>query len=1093
MTTSHTVTDSQGMTVSDELLSLLSLICIRTASGDLERLHQAEDLAASVAAALGFPDDGRRVPVTAEDIRQSLRRVEQRCERQVHRHEEKKLFRGSVVGWRHVGRRPLLDLDEVLRRLSYRGPLSLTQPLWDSPKEIGWVMMLALRMRPKLNEEQLVELIHRAFGEPGGPLVIEAQARIDRVRLNLFESGRLKTGRLSQGAYEVSDEYLEMGMERFREEIALVLRGSFDDPSPTISSASPGTREPRFVPPARSRQMVLDILTSAARPMSQEEIEREMQRRLEIPDEEALHVDEGYTRTRFSSIVVWRNGLQPLKDEGLVWQIGGQWTLAGPTSEPDQPGLRPVLGTRPPRYVPAAVSRQAVLEILTNAASPLSQAEIEQEVQRRLSIPDEEARYVEPGYPRPRFSSIVVWSNGLKPLRDEGTAKQVGGKWKLAIPPSGPNPTPPDLQGAPFPLAKDAAWPVLDLLRREPAGLSDREIDQRMHTTFKLDAGVWTFREHPSHKVPKFIYQMELARQALSRMALIELAGSDQWRVTEKGRTATASDILQDIADAIRQVTSGATSTPHEPLQAVVPPWPQGWLWPAVEVFRELAGSAVGVDVTNTQVNTALAERLQLSTAARSVGSLQFRGQYEYTTRFDAIRRMLRLVGAIEQGARVQPRPHHLLQRGLTITRAELEAEIAPIVPIVLTDYSFNSQLDALIKRAGEGVEPPPTRGSSSPGENRNNRPESPSEPAVEFSRSATAFAVKTHGLVTTEDDAVAPVREAGFNLIGWRNPDTNGTLSAFAYRFAPELASLDSAVGQSVRSMLPHIQAYLRSKFPNNGISVTGHVLAPERLGATVRQDLLAVWNGAGVAPVPLHLVRSDRDSEESHGEDETDPVGRSSAQPRGDDNGGTPAANEWATYQKSTGSNDSWVSGLIQEIHDAFAGKNGTPFERLCKALMEADPDVASVGMTHLSADQGADLICFDANGEETTYVQCKHWRSGGGSKYNTSPNNIAEFAGKINESYVKYLQHQLPVRAIWITTGDVDPSARSDITRRSLGSRVRYEIWGPEELCIHLLELRDIGFVRLRRAAGDDGLLREQVAVDRTALRAFLEPDS
>ena len=69
------------------------------------------------------------------------------------------------------------------------------------------------------------------------------------------------------------------------------------------------------------------------------------------------------------------------------------------------------------------------------------------------------------------------------------------------------------------------------------------------------------------------------------------------------------------------------------------------------------------------------------------------------------------------------------------------------------------------------------------------------------------------HGLVETEDRTSAAVANAGFDLIGWRQPEPGKpTVVAFAYRVVEDVASLDAGLADEIRAGLAAVQSYLRT-----------------------------------------------------------------------------------------------------------------------------------------------------------------------------------------------------------------------------------------------------------------------------------------
>lgn len=209
--------------------------------------------------------------------------------------------------------------------------------------------------------------------------------------------------------------------------------------------------------------------------------------------------------------------------------------------------------------------------------------------------------------------------------------------------------------------------------------------------------------------------------------------------------------------------------------------------------------------------------------------------------------------------------------------------------------------------------------------------------------------------------------------------------------------------------------------------------------------------------------------------------------------------AEEDWAEFRLAVGGDEKRSSNqLLQEIHDAFEGESGKPFERLCQVLVETLPNIVDAAVVHESADHTCDVIGYDEEGDEVCFVQSKLHRDDGehtNKKFVTTVSDIDKFLGNVERSYLKKLTHQKRVLVIWMSTGRIHGAAQAATLQgttvgHSRGAEVDYVIWDSVKIAsvlLHNPQLDNIARI-VRRKDEESGEIREFARVNRTALRNF-----
>ena len=204
-----------------------------------------------------------------------------------------------------------------------------------------------------------------------------------------------------------------------------------------------------------------------------------------------------------------------------------------------------------------------------------------------------------------------------------------------------------------------------------------------------------------------------------------------------------------------------------------------------------------------------------------------------------------------------------------------------------------------------------------------------------------------------------------------------------------------------------------------------------------------------------------------------------------------------DWAWFEKTTRLQDRrWVEGFLNVMRQEMggsqilkgAGEVGAPFELLCRAVIQAMPGIKKVERVGRESDWGTDLIGFDSNDACIVWVQCKFWSD----RHFTSKNDVSAWVNKVR-TQIKASQsgsEDLSAKAIWVTTGPIDEGAEGVIADARVSSRITFELWSPDDLCNTMLNGQGIGFARPdhKPSTGKQGTLTEYAGIDRAALREF-----
>ena len=202
-----------------------------------------------------------------------------------------------------------------------------------------------------------------------------------------------------------------------------------------------------------------------------------------------------------------------------------------------------------------------------------------------------------------------------------------------------------------------------------------------------------------------------------------------------------------------------------------------------------------------------------------------------------------------------------------------------------------------------------------------------------------------------------------------------------------------------------------------------------------------------------------------------------------------------EWIEVDHGVGSNTRWMDVLIQEIHDACQGTRGEAFEWLCRAILAQETGVSKAYVTDpKTADLGLDVVCQNADGVDVIYAQCKQWPSPDTSpdrRFTTKPTMLAAFKGNVDawHQQSRTADESVPIRAIWITLGDVVQEAHNAMDKYSLGPLFKYEIWGQGKLCTQLVGAEELDHLaRVVQVSPRENVMKQVLHINRTALRAF-----
>ncbi len=1138
--------EPDGTEVSGDFLSLLSLISLRS-HDDVSVLRPTAAIAGDVARALGhgasdeqadsgatsaakikrkgrdifssvaaefdldlggaFGSKARGAPQSAvplEAVERSLETLHEHSHAVERYHYATDNSRTEAL-WRAASSPLVSTLDEVLREIDYLGLPTLESPMWESQLEVAFLTVLVLRMRSELDEDSVSDVLCRVFG------VTETDGMTNHLpeALDALRNGGLAArGAAGQRKYELDENWASIGISRLREEI-------------------------RAVVPA--------LATQPQQAAQQEDLPR-------------------------------AEDVQPLNDGQAASKL---------------------------RYIPHDDIYQAVLRIISDAPSTMSQRTVNDLAQSSLGIPDSEAHYVKPGTDRTQFSHLV-WAHGLRKLRDEGKIAQVPGGFKRATTLSAGESVPAgersgdgevdeetNAVGTAYREYAVATHELVDVEGRESTAVADAGFDlvgwrqPTMTTGRTVDAFAYRIVEDAAS------LHDGLADQIRNGLAAIQAylrakPGFEGVGVGVSGHVLVWQALPEEVRQAVHSAWNGNIKG-KMPVGLHLVPMPDldGMATAIVDVLGEAGGKGMPDSALFPKARTA---------AGKPISRRVYRDAHERLSR----------LGAIEP----------IGDNGWRLARGQAEKPADGEQGGGSPESTGNAAVDS---SADVGADTPKVRAAEAEALKRSSGQAASVADAADGDRSKRLnrtghsafagryreYATTTHELVEVEGRESTAVADAGFDLVGWRQPTktTGGTVSAFAYRIVEDAASLHDGLADQIRSGVAAIQAYLRAKpgFEGVGVSVSGHVLVREPFTENARKAMQAAWNPSGKSPVRIHVVPLDHppadvagatappQDDSPAGEPESlggpttagdegstvliDPfvprvtpllldILKDAEQPltareieqrvRAEldrDSTGAAVATEpdditrargglanvaliefhggrwtvteagrqsvaleesvakeamaeedWAEFRLAVGGDKTQAVKLMQEIHDAFKGEDGTAFERLCRILVAMSPNVVTAALVDLSADHACDVIGYDKDGDEVCFVQCKHYRDDGErtpSKYVTKLTDVRYAFGTIYDHYVQDQGHGKRMEVIWATTGRIlnealDHARDRTTTSHNQGVDVQYTVWGPADIYSRLLNASDL--VERVRRQDESGKLLEFARVNRVALRNF-----
>ena len=224
--------------------------------------------------------------------------------------------------------------------------------------------------------------------------------------------------------------------------------------------------------------------------------------------------------------------------------------------------------------------------------------------------------------------------------------------------------------------------------------LSVQEINEHLERSFELSDEQLSVPHNPQREDSELelAYRARRARHRLRREG--EIQTTSRWEDGPAGPQEGPHDTYSPGRSLdVDRDPAGTTDTDQWAYDH------RKWCWLTLEVMRDLSQDVVDEEIPNGTISGALADRLQLSPAARNVRSSQNPAEKEYTARCATMRELLAEIELIERGGKSAT--WRILPKGEDVSEDDLTALIEDTNVDVLSGangaYRGNDELEAVI------------------------------------------------------------------------------------------------------------------------------------------------------------------------------------------------------------------------------------------------------------------------------------------------------------------------------------------------------------------------------------------------------------